>query len=149
MKVAIFISVVCLKCLFAGSCAEISSSHSSGIVFARCCFGENSKMSKTKKTKEAYWYRTIFHDLFPQPAAGLSSSNIMFCFSLVVSKEKTVMAWTPRYFFECDFFFLEKKKLIFAFLKAGARPRIPVEECKRSTSKRSSNKKKIHRGGFI
>ena len=125
MKVAIFISVVCLKCLFAGSCAEISSSHSSGIVFARCCFGENSKMSKTKKTKEAYWYRTIFHDLFPQPAAGLSSSNIMFCFSLVVSKEKTVMAWTPRYFFECDFFFFGKKEINLCFSQSWSASKDP------------------------
>jgi hypothetical protein len=23
----------------------------------------------TPQTKEAYWYRTMFHDLFPQPAA--------------------------------------------------------------------------------
>ncbi len=34
----------------------------------------------TPQTKEAYWFRTIFYDLFPQPSA-----------------EKTVMAWTPSW----------------------------------------------------
>ena len=34
----------------------------------------------TPQTKEAYWFRTIFHDLFPQASA-----------------EQTVMAWTPSW----------------------------------------------------
>jgi asparagine synthase (glutamine-hydrolysing) len=34
----------------------------------------------TPQTKEAYWFRTIFHDLVPQGSA-----------------EKTVMAWTPSW----------------------------------------------------